>query len=70
MPMQHDHAERRVARACQARTERIEPTIGRQTLVVDYEYELKTGERHRTAEFMTVRGGKLLETQVCFGGRV
>ncbi len=35
-----------------------------------YEYELKTGERHRNAEFITVRGGKLVETQVFFGGRV
>jgi ketosteroid isomerase-like protein len=35
-----------------------------------YEYELKTGERYRNAEFITVRGGKLVETQVFFGGRV
>ena len=34
-----------------------------------YEYELKTGERHRNAEFITVRDGKLVETQVFFGGR-
>jgi len=34
------------------------------------EYELETGERHRNAEFITVRGGKLVETQVFFGGRV
>ncbi len=33
-------------------------------------YELKTGERHRNAEFITVRGGKLVETQMLFGGRV
>ena len=35
-----------------------------------YEYELRTGERHRNVEFMTVRDGKLVETQVFFGGRV
>ncbi len=35
-----------------------------------YEYELKTGERHRNAEFITLRGGKLVETRVFFGGRV
>ena len=34
-----------------------------------YEYELKTGERHRNTEFITVRDGKLVETQVFFGGR-
>ena len=34
-----------------------------------YEYELKTGERYRNAEFSTVRDGKLAETQVFFGGR-
>ena len=37
---------------------------------VMYEYELKTGERHRNAELITVRDGKLVETQVFFGGRV
>jgi ketosteroid isomerase-like protein len=35
-----------------------------------YEYELKTGERHRNTEFITVRDGRLVETQVFFGGRV
>ena len=35
-----------------------------------YEYELTTGERHRNTEFITVRGGQLVETQVFFGGRV
>lgn len=34
-----------------------------------YEYELKTGERHRNTEFITVRDGQLAETQVFFGGR-
>ncbi|WP_432003871.1 nuclear transport factor 2 family protein [Streptomyces sioyaensis] len=36
---------------------------------VRYEYELKTGERHRNVEVTTVRGGRLTETQVYFGGR-
>jgi ketosteroid isomerase-like protein len=35
-----------------------------------YEYQLKTGERHRNTEFSTVRDGQLAETQVFFGGRV
>ena len=34
-----------------------------------YEYELKTGDRHRNTEFITVRDGRLAETQVFFGGR-
>ncbi|GGU49586.1 hypothetical protein GCM10010211_12210 [Streptomyces albospinus] len=36
---------------------------------IRYEYELKTGERHRNVEVMTVRDGRLTETQVYFGGR-
>jgi len=35
-----------------------------------YEYELKTGERHRNSEFITVRDGRIVEIQVFFGGRV
>lgn len=35
-----------------------------------YEYELKTGERHRNAEFITVRDGRIVEIQVFFGGQV
>ena len=35
-----------------------------------YEYELTTGARHRNAEFITLRDGQLVETQVFFGGRV
>jgi ketosteroid isomerase-like protein len=34
-----------------------------------YEYQLKTGERHRNTEFTVVRGGQLAETHVFFGGR-
>lgn len=36
-----------------------------------YEYELReTGERHRNVELLTVRDGRVRETQVFFGGRV
>lgn len=34
-----------------------------------YEYELGSGERHRNAEVLTVRDGRIVETQVFFGGR-
>jgi ketosteroid isomerase-like protein len=34
-----------------------------------YEYELRSGERYRNTEFITVRGGQIVETQVFFGGR-
>lgn len=37
---------------------------------VMYEYELTTGERHRNVEVLTVRDGRIVETQVFFGGRV
>ncbi len=42
---------------------------GNDDVFVLHEYELKTGERHRNAEFITVRDGQLVETQVYFGGR-
>jgi ketosteroid isomerase-like protein len=35
-----------------------------------YEYELTNGERYRNTEYITVRNGQLVETQVFFGGRV
>jgi len=35
-----------------------------------YEYELRTGERHRNTEYLTVRDGRITEIQVFFGGRV
>lgn len=35
-----------------------------------YEYELRTGERHRNTEFITVRDGRIVEIQVFFGGKV
>lgn len=37
---------------------------------VRYEYELKTGERHRNVELITVRDGRITEIQVFFGGPV
>lgn len=43
---------------------------GEDGVFIMYEYELKTGERHRNAEFITVRNGRLAEVQVFFGGRV
>ena len=36
---------------------------------IEYEYVLTTGERHRNVEISTVRDGRLVETQVYFGGR-
>ena len=39
-------------------------------LVVLYEYELTSGERYRNAEYIRVRDGQLVATQVFFGGRV
>ena len=38
-------------------------------VVVMYEYELLTGERHRNVEVQTVRDGRIVEAQVFFGGR-
>ena len=45
-------------------------SVGEDGVFILYEYELKAGERHRNAEFITVRHGRLAETQVFFGGRV
>jgi ketosteroid isomerase-like protein len=44
-------------------------TAGDDGVFIMYEYELKTGARHRNVEFITVRDGQLAETQVYFGGR-
>jgi ketosteroid isomerase-like protein len=43
---------------------------GHDGVFIMYEYELKTGERHRNTEFITVADNKIAETQVFFGGRV
>jgi ketosteroid isomerase-like protein len=37
---------------------------------IRYEYELTTGERHRNTEYIRVVDGRLVETEVYFGGRV
>jgi ketosteroid isomerase-like protein len=37
---------------------------------IRYEYELRTGERHRNTEYIRVVDGQLVETEVFFGGRV
>ncbi|HEV7626937.1 MAG TPA: nuclear transport factor 2 family protein [Streptomyces sp.] len=47
----------------------VVPATGDDVFVM-YEYELKTGERHRNVELSTVRNGRITETQVFFGGRV
>ncbi len=47
----------------------VVPT-GDDNLFAMYEDELKTGERHRNVELLTVRGDKIIGTQVFFGGRV
>ena len=46
----------------------VTATEGDEVFVM-YEYELKSGERHRNAELITVRDGQVVETQVFFGGR-
>jgi hypothetical protein len=43
------------------------PTDGDDVFVV-YEYELKTGQRHRNVELLSTRDGRI--TQVFFGGSV
>jgi ketosteroid isomerase-like protein len=45
-------------------------SAGEDGVFILYEYELKTGQRHRNAEFSTIRDGQLTETQVFFGGQV
>ena len=47
----------------------VVPAEGDDVFVM-YEYELKTGERHRNVELLTVRDGRITESQVFFGGRV
>lgn len=41
---------------------------GADGVFVLYEYELAEGGRYRNAEFITVRDGRIVETQVFFGG--
>ena len=48
----------------------VELVEGEHGVVVLYEYELTSGERYRNAEYIRVRDGQLVATQVFFGGRV
>ncbi|QKW08760.1 hypothetical protein HUT18_22660 [Streptomyces sp. NA04227] len=50
------------------RTVELVPAPGGKVFVM-YEYELKAGGRYRNVELSTVREGRLVETQVFFGGR-
>jgi ketosteroid isomerase-like protein len=43
---------------------------GEDGVFIMYEYQLKSGDRHRNTEFSTVRDGQLTETLVFFGGKV
>jgi ketosteroid isomerase-like protein len=43
---------------------------GEESVLLLYEYQLQNGERYRNSEYITVRDGRLVETQVFFGGRV
>lgn len=75
---QDDHIDRA------AFFERCFPTAGRfrtqeflhlveidpDNVLVVYEYELHSGDRHRNAEVLTLRDGLIVETQVFFGGLV
>ena len=45
----------------------VTPTDGDGVFVM-YEYELKTGERHRNVELLTIREDRITEAQVFFGG--
>lgn len=45
-------------------------SVGTEGVFVLYQYELIEGGTHRNSEFLTVRGGVIVETQVFFGGRV
>lgn len=42
---------------------------GHDAVFIMYEYELRTGERHRNTEYSVLRNGQLVETHVFFGGR-
>ena len=46
----------------------VVPTEGDDVFVL-YEYELEDGQRYRNVEVITVRDGKVAESQVFFGGR-
>ena len=75
---QDDHIDKAAYfERCFPTTERLErqdlryvvPTDGDDVFVM-YDYVLKTGDHHRNAELLTVRGDQIVETQVFFGGPV
>jgi ketosteroid isomerase-like protein len=74
---QDDHIDRAAFfEACFPTADRLESqellhvvSAGPDGVFVMYEYVLRTGERHRNCEFITVRDGRVVETQVYFGGR-
>ncbi len=43
---------------------------GGDSVFVMYEYELRSGDRHRNTEFITVCGGQITDIHVFFGGQV
>lgn len=45
-------------------------SAGDDGVFIQYEYELMNGERHRNTEFVTVRDGQPVETQLFFGGLI
>jgi hypothetical protein len=45
-------------------------SVGAEGVFLLYQYELLDGGTHRNSEFLTVRDGMIVETQVFFGGRV
>jgi len=47
----------------------VTPASGTDVFVL-YEYELRDGGRFRNTELITVRDGRIVETQVFFGGAV
>lgn len=44
--------------------------VGADGVFLLYEYEITAGGKHRNCEFLTVRDGVIVQTQVFFGGRV
>ncbi|MFN2557045.1 MAG: nuclear transport factor 2 family protein [Nitriliruptorales bacterium] len=49
--------------------QKVVPAAGDDVFVL-YEYELQHGGRYRNVELLTVRDGRIVQTQVFFGGRV
>lgn len=47
----------------------LDIVAGEDGVFVLHEYEFTSGDRHRNAEYITVEGGRIVETQVFFGGK-